>query len=368
MQLLATRTLRRRHFTGCLLACLAAWLLVGCQSPDQPLPRPLPANIDISTWPEIGARVAPNLTDSISIQFSRSMDPSSLTYVPRMSFLFPLTVEPLEGRWSEDTKRVAFDLSGFPVQPGTLYEAVFSGLRTRDGDLYNLGPLRFHFRTAGEPDLFPAHPHTLVASRTFCHRRGDASDCTHTSRLETEERDGNEVSWYYQCDSCPLRRRDFFRQGISRIEWLGFETLDDSGVRERNVRWTHPPVLLNLPATPGRSWQAAAQAAPDGTSLSQWKVVVRAPDSPTFELSTGGFTIDLVFSECTVFDVEYVLAQSGADAEHRRERWWMYPGVGLVRREIHSEIEARSSYELQVYTPILSEDEEPAPEPRPISG
>lgn len=346
---------RPRRHRSLAAACTAA-LVAGCEAPEQPLPQPFPANIDIATQPSNGAVVAASAADSIVFEFSRSMDTASLGFVPRMSFLLPLSIERFEGRWSDDARRVVFDLGGFPVQPGSLYEAVFAGLRTRDGDLYNMGPLRFHFRTGGEPDLFPLRPQSVVASRTFCHRAEDTTECSHTSTLEIETGGDAEVAWRQECGACGLHRRDFFHRNGARIEWLGYDLLDSAAAAVRGVRWPRPPALLSLPATRGRQWSAPAQTAPDGTHLAGWKVTVGEAESPAFTLAAAGLAVQLVFSECTVLDLEYALTPAGGAAESRRERWWLYAGVGLVRREIRATLDAQSYYELQTYTPVLPEE------------
>ena len=145
----------------------------------------------------------------------------------------------------------------------------------------------------------------------------------------------------------------------SRIEWLGFDVPDSTGVLERSVRWPTPPALLELPAVQGAKLDAPAQTASDGTRLVHWSTSCGAPDSP-YELilvpslpGLPALTVQLSFSESVVLDLDFTLEPPVGAAERHRERWWLYPGVGLVRREVRVERSGTSgaSYDLEAFVP-----------------
>jgi hypothetical protein len=342
---------------GTALASLPA-----CQGILDPYPEPLPANIAISAWPAPGSSLDAAAADSVVLQFDRSMDPESLRLVRRMSFLFPLTVEHFDGRWSPDHRRVVFDLTQFPVQPGTLYEAVFSGLRTAAGELYNLGPYRVWFRTRGRPDLFPMQMEEALSERPFCHRaHPDSTTCAATSTLHLESTGPDGIALRVECDECAgteAHRRDLFREVDARVEWLGWDELDAAANPTRSVRWPQPPVLFAAPVRSGDLQVGTPQDAAGGTRLESWTSTVGKLDSPVHYVDAPGLPIQIVFSESRRLELDYVLVHPGGRREARRERWWLYPGIGLVQREIEitRDDPPGRSWELRSYAPTLSDD------------
>ena len=358
-----------RHAARCCglgLAILAAGL--ACQDALQPLPRPFTPNIEVTSWPLPGSTLDPLAADSVVLAFSRPMEPRSLRFFTKMSFLFPLTVADFEGRWNADSTRVAFGLTRFPVQPGALYEAVFAGLRTAAGDLYNMGPYTVSFRTRGAPDLFPLVPPARLALRRFCRRpSAESRDCARSSILTVESAGVDSVALGWSCatgcDTPAPARLDLYRKNGDRLEWLGYDLLDPGGEPRGAVRWPQPPALLALPAEPELVLEGTPQTSADGTRLDRWRATTASgTDSPSQILALPalaalpGLQLQIVFSECRVVDLEYTLASPGGMPESRHERWWLYPGVGLVRREIRTEPAgaAALTYELQIYEPDVA--------------
>jgi hypothetical protein len=41
-----------------------------------------------------------------------------------------------------------------------------------------------------------------------------------------------------------------------------------------------------------------------------------------------------VYSASVTVDLDYAMRDAGGDRERRRERWWLYAGVGLVKRDV----------------------------------
>jgi hypothetical protein len=341
---------------------LAALILPTCRSAVEPDPQPYPANIDITSWPAPGATVDVTAADSVELRFSRSMDPNSLRFVRKMCFLLPLTLENFAGRWNSDHSSVVFDLTQFPVQPGTLYEAVFTGLRTAAGDLYNLGPYRVWFRTRGQPDLLPMRPDVRLSTREFCHvDNPESTACAHTSTWRAEAIGDDSLAVRITCDNCvgaERDRRELYRKSGSRLEWLGFDVYDAAGELSRSVRWPQPPALLDQPVRTGAVQVQSTQTASDGTQLLSWKSTLGNLDSPVHLVSAPGLPIQIVFSESRLVDIDLTLVDPDGVTEHRTERWWLYPGVGLVRRELKSERSDSPGqrYELQSYAPDVPTD------------
>jgi hypothetical protein len=346
-----------------LLFLGVAWAAgLSCQDTQEP-PKPFPPNIDISARPTPGATLEPAAVDSVVLSFSRPMDPTSLLFLKKTCLLFPLGLDDFAGHWSSDGRRVAFALDRFPVQPGALYEAEFAGLRTLDGDLYNLGPYRVWFRTRGDADVFPVVPPVRVATKSMCHRASaDAHDCTRTTIARALRAGADSLRVETLCGDCAderLERSDLYRRSAARIEWLGFDVYDSTGVLARSVRWPQPPAFLEIPAVAGATLESPAQTAPDGTRLTHWSTSCGAPDSPYERITVPGLpglpalTVQLAFSESAVLDLDYGLESPGGLAERHRERWWLYPGVGLVRREVRIESLAGDTYDLEAWVPAV---------------
>jgi hypothetical protein len=285
------------------------------------------------------------------------MDRESLRAVRRVSFLLPVSIETLEGQWSNDDKRLDFDLTRFPVQRGTTYQVVFMGLRAADGELYNMGPYKVLYRTAGDPVLLPLQPEPRIANRVFCHRIGSSDDpCTIASTQIASAAGSDSLVLERRCDDCsdPIRR-DWFRRDGNRIVWLGFDLESPMSSVVRQVRWPKPPAFLALPSRTGQALVAPNQIAPaDGTGLLDWKSTDTGRDSPVYSIASLGTPIQVVFDDCRVIALEYRLTDANG-AENHRERWWLYPGVGLVRRETFIERDGAERFELETYTPTISD-------------
>lgn len=325
--------------------------LTGCDNPSEPLPQPFPPNIRIRVEPAAGSTVDLAAADSVVLTFDRPMDPSSLGVVRRMSFLLPLSIADLDGRWNQDHTRVVFELTQYPVQPGAHYEATFNGLRTAAGELYNLGPYRVHFRTRGIPDLMPVTPDAALEPRTFCHQRdpeSTACEARSTLRIETVGSDSLWIRWDGDNGDAT---GELYRRSPRNLEWLGFET--GAGESRRRVLWPEPVPLCNLPAVRGTRATAAWRVAADGTRLDAWQASVAAPESPSHTIRVGGLAVQLAFTDATVLDITYDLTPPGEIAAQHRERWWLYPGVGLVRREIRVRRGDVETFELRRFAPGL---------------
>jgi len=334
---------------GVLWGCLMT--LIGCDNPSEPLPQPLPPNIQITAEPMPGATVDLAAADSVVLAFDRPMDPQSLRVVRRMSFLLPLSIVDFEGRWNQDHTRVVFELTRYPVQPGAHYDALFNGLRTADGELFNVGPYRVHFRTRGIPDLMPVTPDEAREPRTFCHQHDSKStECESHSTLRIETV-GSDLLWIRWEGDAGDATGELFRRRPRSLEWLGFET--GTGESRHQVLWPEPVPLCNLPAVRGTSVTAASRVATDGTRLDTWKASVAAPESPSHSVQLAGLSVHLAFTDATVLDITYALTPPGETTAQHRERWWLYPGVGLVRREVRVQRGDVATFELRRFTPGL---------------
>jgi hypothetical protein len=356
---------RARRSRGALRVLAVAASVVAmpaCQGILEPFPEPLPPNILITCWPEPGSTLDAAAVDRVELRFDRRMDPASLGFVRRMSFLLPLSVEDFAGRWSPDQRSVVFDLTQFPVQPGTLYEATFSGLRTADGDLYNLGPYRVWFRTRGLPDLFPMQVEDLLAARPFCRRvHADSTACASTSTLHFEAAGTDTLALRRECSPCSDDdgpRRDLFRRAGPRLEWVGFDVLAPDGTAARTVRWPEPPALFAAPVHAGDRLEATAQESADGTRLESWSAVAGGIEEPVHYVDAPGLPIQLVFSQSRVVSLQSVVVHADGRRETRHERWWLCPGLGLVQRdgEVWRSDRPGSRYAIESWAPTLSED------------
>lgn len=335
------------------------WLLLavpGCQGLLEPYPQPLPPNVRISVTPAPGAVVDPAAADTVTLRFSRPMDPASLKLVRRLSFLVPASLGTFDGDWNEEQTRVVFSLDRFPIQAGATYEVLFTGLRTADGVLYNGGPFRVAFHTRGEPDLFPIRPHPRVAKRLFCHRASESDpDCVRASILQASAAGADSLALHRSCSDCGERgRRDLYRRRGDGIEWLGWDVLDSTEAVVRAVRWPVPPVLLGVPTRPGATHAAPAQTSADGTRLDTWRATHVGSDDPVHLLDLGPLPTELAFTGCAVLELAFTLIAAGDAPEHHLERWWLYPGVGLVRRRVTLERPDRpATTELETFLPTL---------------
>jgi len=345
------RAARMADFAGLAIVLSVVAATIGCDDPSEPLPQPYPPNIGISVDPAPGSTVDPAAAERVVIHFDRPMDPASMRIVRRMSFLLPLSVTDLDGTWNNDRTRVMFELTQYPVQPGASYEAVFSGLRMAGGELYNLGPYRIHFRTRGIPDLLPVNLDSVLESMTFCHDlEPDGSDCTTHSTLRTVFA-GRDSIWYRWNDDGGQETGELFRRRPRALEWLGLDT--GVGDAWRRVLWSEPLPLCNLPAVRGSRMTAAARTSADGSRLDLWECVVASPESPTHTIRVSGLAVQLAFNDATVLDIGYDLTSPGKPTERHRERWWLYPGVGLVRREIRVQRGDTVSFERRRFAPGL---------------
>jgi hypothetical protein len=325
-----------RRGAWALVFATAAGLGLGCGEITDPYPRALPPNLQITHIPAYGAHVPPADADSVVLQFDRPMERESMLSVQRLSFLFPLAVRSFDGRWEADDTRVTFELSEFPVQPGATYEARFVGLRSAAGELYNGGPVNLRFRTKGMPDLFPMRPHPRVATRILCVREEGSGDClAATMRLDARGLDSLRVR--SACEDCDRGRFDWYRYVAGHVVWLGWDEVDGNDAVLQRVRWPQPPPLLARLTTRGNVLDGVAQSAPDGTRLERWRTLHFGTDSPVVNVQVSGRVVEVVFTGCATLDLDYALRDIGGVRERRLERWWLYPGVGVVRRDLRIE-------------------------------
>jgi hypothetical protein len=281
------------------------------------------------------------------------MDRTSVQQVPRVSFLFPIALRDQEGAWDASDALVDFELSEFPTQPGALYEARFTGLRTADGELYNGGPFEVRFETAGIPDLLPMRPHSRVATRLFCRRQLPGGACVPVV-VHADSTGDDSLRVHRTCEDCTTSRDDWFRLRDDRIEWLGWDDLDQGDVVTRSVRWPQAPPLLSRPTTKGAVLGGAAQTASDGTSLLRWRAVHLRSESPSYPLSLPGGTVEVVYSRSTVIELDFALRLADGIEEAHLERWWLLPGIGIVRREQRIERAGTTRTWTEIFTPSLA--------------
>jgi hypothetical protein len=286
------------------------------------------------------------------------MDPVSLVYLRRVSFLLPLSVDRLQGEWSDDHTRLEFRLTQFPEQPGATYEALFAGLRTADGELYNRGPYEVLFTVRGTPDLLPMRPDARIESREFCRRIGRTSGaCNQELVLQSTNVGLDSLAVETRCADCPTaERRDLFRRFGGEIQWLGFDLQARSGAPLHSVRWREPPALVGLPPRRGAILESPPQTSPDGTALLRWTSRDAGTDTPSHLVVATVIPVQIAFSQSRVIEIDYEIAMPGVAAEHRTERWWLYPGVGLVRREsrVASKGDTAPRLEIDSYEPPLT--------------
>ncbi len=336
----------------------AAWLALGCENLQAPLPRPLPPNIDIRSIPASGDTVGPDSARTLVLEFSRPMEPYSLLLLRRISFLLPLSAERLEGEWNGDSTRVEFRLVNFPVQPGAAYGVVFAALRTADGELYNHSPYEVRYAVRGVPDLLPMSPDPRLESREFCRRIGKTSGpCSLRWVMRSVSAGPDSLAVETLCTGCAHpERRDLYRRLGDEVQWLGFDLYDDSGALQRSVRWRQPPGIFALPPQRDAAFGSVAQTAPDGTVLLQWSARLAGTESPVQVVYASGLPVPVEFTASWVVEIESGIAYPGFAPETRKERWWLYPGVGLVRRETQRQLEGGTAAPLESdsYVPGVS--------------
>lgn len=340
------------------VAAVVGLLLPGCDTAVAPLPRPLPPNIEIHASPTYGDTIDATASPTLSIEFNRPMDPYSLLLLRRIAFLLPISADRLDGHWNPERTRVDFRLTQFPLQPGATYEAVFAGLRTADGELYNKSPFTVLFSVRGTPDLLPMHPHPRLATRDFCRWIGNPSGaCDAELVMQSASFGTDSLAVETRCATCSTpERRDLFRQRGAEIQWIGFDTHDAGGALRQSVRWRQPPTLFRLPPRSGATFELPPQTAPDGTSLSTWKARLVGTESPAEVVGASVLPVQIAFTDSWVLEVESSLTTPGNPTEQRTERWWLYPGVGLVQRESRSQHAGETTARLVVehYTPSLT--------------
>jgi hypothetical protein len=327
------RSRARRGPTG--LGALAAALLAaaGCGEITDPYPQRLAPNVLITPTPAHGALIDADAAGRVVLAFDRAMEKQSVQRVQRLSFLLPLAARNFDGQWDDAATRVVFELSEFPVQPGATYEVRFVGLRTAAGELYNGGPFDLRFRTRGRADWFPMRPHPRVETRLLCRLEGDAGACAGaTMHLDSVGVDSLRVRTVLEDRAGG--RLDWFRRTAGHVEWLGWDDVDADDVAQRRVRWPQPPRLLASATARGTVLVADAQASLDGTQLLRWRTQHSGSDSPTTVVDIGGAPIEVVYSASATLDLDFALRGPDGVLEQRLERWWLYPGVGLVRRDV----------------------------------
>ncbi len=325
-----------------------------CVDIQDPYPTPLPPNLRFTITPALDAIVETAAADSIVLDFDKPMDRASLRQVRRVSFLVPAALHDLDGTWNSVSTRVVFHLTEFPHQPGAVYEARFAALRSADGELYNGGPVDVRFATRGVPDLFPVQPHPRVATRLYCRRPDQPNAPCSDVVLRFESGGAGTVRMQSTCDGC-APRDDWFQRRNERTEWLGWDDRNGDETIVASTRWPEPPVIVRPDAQPGNSWDAPAQTAPSGVQIVRWHVAHAGFDSPSSVVSVLGGAVEIAYSGSAVFDLDYVLQMPDGHRESHLERWWLAPGVGIVKRDIRlqSNDGTPASHGVDLFVPSL---------------
>lgn len=321
------------HVRPAVLGVVCGLVLgLGCAEIQGPFPVPLAPNLQITPTPARDALVDAAAIERVELAFDQPMDRGSVQQVTRISFLLPVAVRDLDGIWNADDSAVAFEFGSFPTPQGALYEARFTGLRTAAGVLYNGGPFELRFETLGTPDLFPLRPHARVATRNYCRRTGSSTAACLTTTMHADSIGTDSLRVHSTCEDCIEARDDFYHGRAGRIEWLGWDDTDFDDAVLRRVRWTQPPALVATGTRLGDVLGGMPQISPSGVTLLRWRSTNRGTASPTQPVRAGAGTLEVVYSRSTMIDLDYALRIDGVE-ESRVERWWLLPGVGLVRRE-----------------------------------
>src|SRR5262249_13306888 len=101
----------------------------------------------------------------------------------------------------------------------------------------------------------------------------------------------------------------------------------------RSTRWPHPLPVLAFGTRAGMTLTSPAATAASGVELVRWRTTDSGRDDTSYTLDLAGGSVEVAYSGCTVLAVAYVLRASDGDVEAHEERWWLLPGVGLVRRD-----------------------------------
>jgi hypothetical protein len=336
-----------------LVSAILFLCTVRCVDIQDPYPAALPPNLHFIITPALDAIVDAAAADSIVLAFDQPMDRPSLRQVQRVSFLLPAALHDLNGTWNDAGTRVVFHLSDFPHQPGAKYEVRFEGLRSAGGELYNGGPLEVRFATSGVPDLFPMDPHPRVATRVYCRHENQPNAPCGDVVLHFEADGTDTVRMQSTCDGC-APRDDWFQRRNQDTEWLGWNDLNIDETIVARIRWPTPPVLMRANARRGDSWDAPAQTAANGTQLVRWHVAHAGFDSPSCVVSVPGGTVEIAYSGSTVLDLDYELQMPDGSRESHLERWWMAPGVGVVKRDIHRQSgDGSAAHMTDIFVPSL---------------
>jgi hypothetical protein len=204
----------------------------------------------------------------------------------------------------------------------------------------------------------PLSPHPRLESREFCRRIGKTTGSCNVQLVMRSTSVGlDSMALETRCASCANpERRDLFRRVGDEVQWLGFDVYASSGVLQRSVRWRQPPGLFALPPQQGATLVSPAQTAEDGTVLALWSARLAGTESPGQLVLASVVPIQVEFTASWVVEIESQISSPGSAPEYRLERWWLYPGVGLVRRETRIERpgETTSRLELDSYTPDIS--------------
>ncbi len=325
-----------------------------CVDIQDPYPTPLPPNLRFTITPPLDAVVDTWAADSIVLAFDRPMDQASLRQVRRVSFLLPAALHDLDGTWNGAGTRVVFHLTDFPRQPGARYEVRFAGLRSAGGELYNGGPLDVRFATRGVPDLFPMDPHPRVATRVYCRLTDEPDAPCGDVVLHFEAAGAGAVRMQSSCEGC-MPRNDWFQRRNARIEWLGWDDLNSDETVVTSTRWPDPPVIIPSSAKRGDAWETPAQTAADGAQLIRWHVTHAGFESPSRLVSVLGGSVEIAYSGSTVLDLDYVLQLPDGRRESHLERWWLSPGVGIVKRDVRRQFSdgTPASHAVDIFVPSL---------------
>src|SRR5262249_37590005 len=157
------------------------------------------------------------------------------------------------------------------------------------------------------------------------------------------------------CEDCVQARDDWYRGQNGRIEWLGFDVVDlDDQVTSR-VRWPQPLPLVRRGSRQGETLDGAPQSTPVGIDVVRWHTMNTGVDSPSHPLVLSEGTVSVVYSRSTVLAVDYALRLADGSLEAHAERWWLLPGVGLVRRTVTVQRgDAAPSESIDTFVPSLA--------------
>jgi hypothetical protein len=183
----------------------------------------------------------------------------------------------------------------------------------------------------------------------------DAEHCESEFVIEAFNVDPDEVMLETRCLDCAFpERRDWYRKYQQRVLWTGFDEIDGTGAVTRSVRWGEPPVVYSSPIQRRDVFETPAHSSSDGTMITGWRSRYIGNESPVRAISASVLPIQVVFSDSKIVQIEYTIESPGSLPQHRVERWWLYPGVGTIRREARITEDGAERLEIDAYTPPIS--------------